>query len=265
LFQEYYDAGAEGYDLLFGRVPRHFANSLVRAARLKPGQRVLDIATGTGLVANAVANVVGVSGHVVAADISPSMLAVAERRLSALPNVSIEVGDGQALRFADGEFDAVVCSLALMLFPDPARGVSEIYRVLQTDGWAAVSVETTAERSLTTRINAAIGRHVASRAAAAASYYSLGQQHLLGSLLTEAGFSEVEVFLQSHRFSFSSFEAYFGPITQGAGSVGAEFMSLSADLRQIVRENIRRELEGPISGNGPVEINVEILFAAGVK
>src|SRR5690242_11654925 len=116
VFQEFYDAGAEGYDVLFGRVPLHFAGPLIRAAKLKAGQNVLDLATGTGLVAEAIVDTVGPSGHVTAVDKSPAMLARAERRLASGANVSIQVADAQALPFADGTFDAVVCSLALMLF-----------------------------------------------------------------------------------------------------------------------------------------------------
>ena len=64
----------QGYDRYFGHVSREFVPPLVRAARLAPGQRVLDIATGTGLVAEAAAAAVGPTGSVVAADIAPAML-----------------------------------------------------------------------------------------------------------------------------------------------------------------------------------------------
>jgi SAM-dependent methyltransferase len=67
-------ATAGGYDRAFGHVSREFVPPLLRAARLAPGQRVLDIATGTGAAAEIAAAVVGPSGHVVAADISRPML-----------------------------------------------------------------------------------------------------------------------------------------------------------------------------------------------
>ena len=111
MFQQFYDAGAEGYDRLFGRVPRHFSAPLLRAARLQSGQRVLEIAIGTGLVAETIAGAIGPSGHLTGVDISLAMLARAERRLQGLPQVTLETGDGQALRFADEQFDAVICSL----------------------------------------------------------------------------------------------------------------------------------------------------------
>jgi ubiquinone/menaquinone biosynthesis C-methylase UbiE len=98
----------QGYDRYFGHVSREFVPPLVRAARLAPGMRVLDIATGTGLVAEAAAAAVVPTGSVVAADIAPAMLEQARDRLGALPNVSLAVEDGQALSFPDGSFDAVV-------------------------------------------------------------------------------------------------------------------------------------------------------------
>ena len=72
--------------------------------------RVLDIATGTGIAAEAAAEVVGPSGQVVAADVSPAMVERARERLSGLPNVAFAVEDGQRLTFPDESFDAVLCT-----------------------------------------------------------------------------------------------------------------------------------------------------------
>jgi ubiquinone/menaquinone biosynthesis C-methylase UbiE len=264
MFQQFYDAGAEGYDRLFGRVPKHFASTLLRAAQVKSGHRVLDIATGTGLVAEGAARIIGPSGLLTAADVSRAMLAQAEQRLDQFSNVTIEVADGQSLPYPDSEFDVVLCSLALMLFSDPARGLVEFRRVLRDSGRVAVSVETTAERSLTTRINTAIGRHIPSRAAAAATYYSLGHPHALRSLFETAGYREIEVFRETARFSFPSFDAYFDPIEHGAGSVGAEFIALPASVRRAVREDVWRGL-GAAAAGSPIEVEVAIDFAVGSK
>jgi ubiquinone/menaquinone biosynthesis C-methylase UbiE len=91
--------------------------------------RVLDIAAGTGLAAEAALGVVGPTGHVTAADLSPAMVEKARNRLGHAKNASIAVEDGQALSFSEGSFDAVVCSLGLMLFPDPLRGLTECRRL----------------------------------------------------------------------------------------------------------------------------------------
>jgi ubiquinone/menaquinone biosynthesis C-methylase UbiE len=149
----YKDEAAAGYDSAFARVTTHFVPFLLRAARITPGMRVLDIAAGTGLASEAALSVVGPAGHVTAADLSPAMVDKARERLAQAKNTSVAVEDGHALSFSEGSFDAVMCSLGLMFFPDPLRGLTEFRRVLRLAGRAAVSVNTVSERSYNSRIN----------------------------------------------------------------------------------------------------------------
>src|SRR4051812_3271445 len=165
-------ASAGGYDRGFGHVSREFVPALLRAARLSPGQRVLDVATGTGVAAELAAQAVGDSGHVVATDLFPAMLDKARERLGGLPYVSFVVEDGQALTFPDEGFDAVLCAMGLMLFPDPARGLAEFRRVLRRGRWAAASVNTTPERALPPPVDAIIRRPAPPRAPAGAPHFS---------------------------------------------------------------------------------------------
>jgi ubiquinone/menaquinone biosynthesis C-methylase UbiE len=131
------EAAAE-YDRAFAHVTAHFMPFLLRAAHVAPGMHVLDIATGTGLSAEAALAAVGATGHVMAADVSPAMVEKARERLGKASNASVSVEDGQALSFADSSFDAVLCNLGLMFFPDPVRGLSEFRRVLRPGGHVAV-------------------------------------------------------------------------------------------------------------------------------
>jgi ubiquinone/menaquinone biosynthesis C-methylase UbiE len=126
---------------------------LVRAAHLALGLHVLDIATGTGLSADPALAAVGPTGHVTAADLSPTMAEKARERLGKAPNVLVSVEDGQALSFPDRSFDAVLCNLGLLFFPDPVRGLSEFRRVLRPGGRAAVLVNTVVERSYGARVD----------------------------------------------------------------------------------------------------------------
>nr|WP_272877356.1 methyltransferase domain-containing protein [Neoroseomonas eburnea] len=235
----------------------------MRAARLGPGQRVLDVATGTGIVARAVAELVGPSGSVVAADISRPMLDQAQDRLRDHPNVSVAEEDSQHMTFPDASFDAVLCGLGLMLFREPAKALSEFRRVLRDGGRVAVSVNTTSGRSFVSRVLTAIGRHVPERAGAAALYFSLGDAARLRTLFAAAGFREVETATELRRYPFPSFDAYFAPIERGFGSLGAEFASLPAALRAAVREDVRRELAGEADAGGAIEVPVELLFGSG--
>lgn len=257
---DYMAQAAAGYDDMFAQVTTHFAPALLRAARIVPGMHVLDIATGTGLVAKPVLDVVGPTGRLTAADLSPAMAERARERLGQSRNASVAVEDGQALSFPDESFDAVVCSLGLMFFPDPQRGLAEFNRVLRPGGRAAVSVNTVPERSYNTRINLAIARYLPSLAEPAARVFALGDETKLRSLFEEAGFRDVETTLQTNVFNLPSFDAYFAPIARGAGSPGQAFISLPEAERRAVREQLCRELGG---AGGPIELEVEYRFASG--
>jgi ubiquinone/menaquinone biosynthesis C-methylase UbiE len=256
----YKDQAAALYDRAFARVTTHFVPYLLQAARVAPGMHVLDIAAGTGFAAEAALGIVGGSGKIVAADLSPSMIEKARLRLGKATNVSFAIEDGQALSFPDESFDAVLCSLGLMFFPDPLRGLVEFQRTLRRDGRAAVSVNTVAERSYNTRINLAIARYVPSLMKASARVFSLGDEAQLRSLFAAAGFRNIEITAQAHRFVLPSFDDYFRPFEQGAASTGQALLALPEDIRRAVREEVRAELG---DRGGPIEIEVEYRFGSG--
>ena len=257
---QFRESAAAGYDRAVGHMTRQLIPPLLRAARLTPGMRVLDIATGTGIAAEAAAEVVGPSGQVVAADVSPAMVERARERLSGLPNVAFAVEDGQHLALPDEFFDAVLCNMGLMYFSDPARGLAEFRRVLRPGGRAVVSNNTTPERSLISRVLVIIGRHVPSKAAEAARLFSLRDEGHLRALFGTAGFRDVETATETLRIEFPSFDAYFGGVEQGAGNVGQEYMALPEQVRRAVREEARLDVGDT---GGPIEIEVTVRFGSG--
>ncbi len=258
-----YDAtAAGGYERGFARISSHFVPFLLRAGRVASGHRVLDVATGTGLAADAALAIVGADGHVTATDISPQMAERAQERLAGAANVSVRVEDGQALSFADDSFDSVVCSLGLMFFPDPARGLAEFHRVLRRGGRAAASVNTVPERSYNTRVLPIMARHVPSLAPTASRLFSLGDEAQLRALFAEAGFRKVEITTAAHTFGVPSFDEYFDHVERGWGSAGQVFVSLPDGIKRAVREDVRRDVGDT---GGPVRIEVEFRFASGEK
>ena len=131
-------AAAEAYESKF--VPARFgewAPLVIEAAGVTTGQEVLDVASGTGVVARAAGERVGATGRVVAVDINEAMLTVA-RRLS--PDVDWRTADACDLPFPDSSFDAVLCQAALMFFPDRAGALREMSRVVRDTGAVAVQV-----------------------------------------------------------------------------------------------------------------------------
>jgi ubiquinone/menaquinone biosynthesis C-methylase UbiE len=253
------EAAAE-YDRAFFHVSAHFLPFLLRAARLVPGQRVLDVATGTGIAAEAALGIVGPVGSVLATDMSPEMVAKARERLDRSPNAAVAVEDGQALTLADASFDAVLCSLGLMFFPDPARALAEFHRVLRPGGRAAVSVLTAPERSYNGRINVIVARHMPNLAQATAQTFALGDAGRLQLLFNEAGFQDIETGTEKHTFVLPSFETYYGPFERGGGSTGQALVSLPKEIQHAVREEMRRALG---DDGGPVQIDVEMRIASG--
>lgn len=258
-----YDArSAAGYERGFGRVSSHFISFLLDSADIAPGHRVLDVATGTGLAADAALAVVGATGHVTATDISPQMAERARERLKRASNVTVRLDDGQALGLPDNSFDAVICNLGLMFFPDPLRGLGEFRRALRNGGRAAVSVNTVPERSYNTRIYPLMARYVPSLEKHASRLFSLGDDKKLRTLFSDAGFSNITIATMMHRFAVPSFDEYFAHIELGWGSAGQVFVSLPEDIKRAVRDDARRDLG---DNGGPIEIEVEFMFAGGLK
>jgi ubiquinone/menaquinone biosynthesis C-methylase UbiE len=253
------EAAAE-YDRAFSHVSAYFLPSLLRALRLAAGQRVLDVATGTGISAQAALDIVGPTGSVLATDISSEMADKARQRLTGLPNAAIAVQDGQALTLPEASFDAVLCSLGLMFFPDPARGLASIHRVLRPSGRVAVSVKVAPERSYNFRINVAIARHKPGLTDAVARLFTLGDEALLKSLFTAAGFVDFETTTEKHTFVLPSFDAWYGPFERGGASTGQLLASLPETTRHAIREEMRRVLNDT---GGPVAIEVEHRIASG--
>src|SRR5579872_534338 len=253
---------ATEYDRAFAHVTRYFMPFVLRAAHVAQGMRVLDIATGTGLSAEAALDAVGSAGHVTAADVSSEMADLARRRLSDAPNASVTVEDGQALSFPDRSFDAVLCNLGLMFFPNPLRGLSEFRRVLRPGGRVAVSVNTVVERSYNHHINVMIARYVPSLAESVTRTFALAEAAKLRSLFDEAGFGDFATDTVRHAFVLPSFDAYYSPFERGGASTGQALAGLSEDIRQAVREEARRDLRDT---GGPVKPEAEYRIASGQR
>jgi SAM-dependent methyltransferase len=115
----------------------HWVDAVLDAADVRPGQDVLDVACGTGVVARQAADRVGATGHVVGLDLNPAMLAVAAR---VGPELTWQQGDVADLPFDDDSFDVVTCQSAAMFFPDLVGALREMGRVTRPGGAVAVQV-----------------------------------------------------------------------------------------------------------------------------
>jgi ubiquinone/menaquinone biosynthesis C-methylase UbiE len=122
---------------LVGPLFRPFAELALEEVSLSPGDRVLDIACGTGIVARLAKERLGDAGHVVGVDVSPDMLAVAR---AVAPGLDWRAGSALALPLQDNEqFDVVVCQQGLQFFPDKQAAATQMRRALKSGGRLAVA------------------------------------------------------------------------------------------------------------------------------
>jgi ubiquinone/menaquinone biosynthesis C-methylase UbiE len=256
--------GASAYDRHVGRWSRLYVPALLTAAGVAPGQRILDVATGTGEAALAAAPCVAPSGRVLGADIALPMLEVARAKIAGRP-ITLVAMDGQALACRDKSFDAVICQLGLMHLPDVVRGVEEFRRVLRPGGRVAVCVWSKPERvPMFSILGGTLSRCLPAQRDALHLAYSLGDPHRLGRLLAEAGLHEVCVTGETREIAYESFDDYWSPVEAGAGRSGQAYRALPAEVRQAVRKEVQERLSQFASG-GRFVMEAEALIASGTR
>ncbi|HEX2711274.1 MAG TPA: methyltransferase domain-containing protein [Candidatus Acidoferrales bacterium] len=250
------------YERYIGSWSRLFVPAVLAAAEVASGDRVLDVATGTGEAAAMALFAVEGSGLVVGADISWAMLRAARARLHSASSRLVTT-DAQALAFMDGSFDAVVCQLGLQFFPDPARGVMEFRRVLRKHRCAAVCVISTPERAPMWGVLAeALGRYLPDQREALHLSFALADPERLERLFQMAGFRDVRVGREVRQGIIESFDDYWGPIEAGTGQMPQAYLALPEPSRRAVREEVQQRLSA-FESNGRLEMSVEMLIAAG--
>jgi ubiquinone/menaquinone biosynthesis C-methylase UbiE len=190
-----------------------WARDLVERVGLRAGDRVLDIACGTGVVARLAASAVGDAGRVAAIDVNRGMLAVG-RSLPPPAGGRIEWYDGtaDALPFPDREFDVVLCQLGLQFFPDRPTALREMRRVLASAGRVGATVFTSIERNPAALALAnAVDRHLGVGASSAKrSEHSLADPHELRELFSEVGFMDIRIETVTLDIRFASVDEWVG-------------------------------------------------------
>lgn len=253
------EKATQAYDRFMGRWSRLFIPTLLERAGVGRGQRVLDVATGTGEATLLAAAGVGPSGSVIGTDISLPMLRGAAPRVAGHP-IALAAMDGQALAFRDRAFDAVVCQLGLMFFPDVEQGLSEFRRVLSPGGRLAVCVWSKRERTPLVGILAeALSRHVPPLQDDLNLGFSLGDPLRLERLLGKAGFRNVRVIAETRSVVFDSFEDYWEPVEAGGGRLGQIYRGLPEEARRAVEQEVRRRM-ATFHAGGRLVMDVEALF-----
>ena len=256
-----FDAIASNYEGL--RFVHVCATRLLELADLKEGSRVLDVATGTGLVALAAAQIVGPAGRVVGLDFSAEMLQQAREKLqnTDLTNVEFVQGDAEALPFPEESFDAVLCASSLFFVPDMALATNEFYRVLKSGARAGISSFGAGFlEPLTTLLSARLEAHGAPPANPPIA--RLADPEVCRGLLQGAGFEDVSVRHEELGYHHRSFEDRWTEIL--VGLEGVPLGRLSPEVRERVQAEYRAEIAPLFTPDG-LRLDVPANFAFGTK
>jgi SAM-dependent methyltransferase len=209
-YRNYSGTAAENYQRDFvPAIGEPVSTALLEAARLRAGERVLDVACGTGVIARHAAEQVGATGSVTGVDVAPDMIEVARTTAAPpAPPIDWQQGDATSLPFPDGSFDVVLCQMGLMFMEDRAAAVSEMRRVADTGGRVLVSTPgaiqppfVVLEQAIVDHVNPDLGGFVG-------AVFSMHDPTAVAGLLRGAGLEDVTAFETRIRLRLPSAEEF---------------------------------------------------------
>lgn len=239
---------AEVYEEFF--VPALFqdwTNIVVDAAGIKPGQYVLDVACGTGVLARTAAEYVGENRLVVGLDINAGMLAVARQKS---PHINWRQGNAEDLPFDDNSFDAVISQFGLMFFEDRPAAIRQMIRVLRPGGHMSIAVwglleDTPGYAAMVNLLHCLFGDDYAD---GIRTPYTLGDTRLLEKILADAGVQEFEITTHPGTVRFPSLDGWL--YTDIKGWVLADM--IDAEQFELLRREARSALGDFVTSDGRV-------------
>ncbi len=241
-----WDAMAAGWDerhAYIEETARPVVGVMLERLMPRPGDLVVELAAGTGLVGFAASPLVGSGGRVIVSDFAPEMVRVAEgqARSLALENVECRVLDAEHLDLPDDAADGVLCRWGYMLMPDPAAALRETRRVLRSGGRlsSAVFGDPAENPWVTLPMRVLMERgHIQPPPVGTPGILALADRDRFRGLLTDAGFTDVR--FDDVRFSwpFESMDEYWAFLTDAAGAIATLLAALDEREQAAVRDEL---------------------------
>jgi ubiquinone/menaquinone biosynthesis C-methylase UbiE len=254
---------AEAYERYLASAFSPWAEALVARANVSAGDRVLDVACGTGIVARHARSKAGARGTVVGIDLNEGMLSVARAVSQEIrPPIEWRQGNAAELPFPAGAFDVVLCEQAVQFFSDPVRALADMRRVLANGGRAAASVcrpiaYCPAYETMAGALERYAGPEAGAMMRSPFSKWDVGE---FRDLFVAAGFDAVHVTIEVCSIRYPSVEEFLrreAASSPLAGPIGA----LSADLRHKLIHDLDSALAGHVDDDGvvcPIETYVAL-------
>lgn len=258
-----WDRAAGDYDRSWSRQLGPAQDLLLEMADLRPGERVLDVACGTGLVSVPAARAVGPAGEVLGTDLSDVMVETSRARADAagVGHARFERMGAEELDVPDGAFDVALCALGLMYVPDPPLAMREMLRVLRPGGRSVSAVWGARASCGWAGIFPVVDARV--RTEVCPMFFSLGTGRTLARAAEEAGFVDCEERRISTRLLYDSAEDALAAAFAG-GPVAMAYSrfdeSTKAEARAAYLETI-----SPYANGGGYDMPGEFVVVRGVK
>jgi ubiquinone/menaquinone biosynthesis C-methylase UbiE len=245
-------------------VPAIFARwapDLIELAGLAPGERVLDVACGTGVVARLAAERVGSTGKVTGLDLNPTMLAAA-RAQAAPATVEWVEGSALAVPLPDESVDTVLCQQGLQFFPDRAAALREMRRVLVPGGRLVLSVWQSVDRQPAFHaLEQALARRIGAQRAALPPF-AFGDRAALRAVVTEAGFREVRVRVETKTTRFPSPQHFVRVVAAGGPTILELLAGQGADGLETLVQEVAGSLAAWVDDDGLAFPQISHILAA---
>jgi len=244
-----WDRAVDHYEASWAEQLKPAQDVLLALAALQPGERVLELACGTGLVTFPAAEAVGPGGSVVATDISEKMVqfTAAEAARRELAQVRSSRMGAESLEFPDASFDAVLCALGLMYVPDVAAALAEMRRVLVPGGRAVAAVWGARNRCGWADIFPIVESRVQSDVCP--MFFQLGTGESLAESLTRAGFEHAQTERLSTELLYDSGDAAADAAFAG-GPVAMAYSRFDDETRESARAEYIASIAQYRKGNG---------------
>ena len=258
-----WDKAVSYYESYWKRQLEPAQTRLLEMAELKQGERVLDMACGTGLVTFRAAAQVGCEGAVCGTDISEHMVQSA-RTMAAqhhTHHAAFERMEAEDLRLPNDSFDVALCALGLMYVPNPMQALREMHRVLQPGGRAVAAVWGQRNRCGWAEIFPIVEARVQSEVCPL--FFQLGTHDLLAQTFRDAGFQDVISTCLSTILHYDSSEAACGAAFAG-GPVALAYARFDACMREAVHAEYLTSIEAYRTSHG-YAIPGEFVITRGCK
>ena len=188
-----WDKAASYYENTWQQQLKPAHDTLFDLANIQKGQKIIDIASGTGLISFRAAAATGSRGFVLGTDISDKMIEISDKasKENSISNTRFERMDAEELKINDEEFDVAICALGLMYAPSPVNALKEMYRVLKKGGTCVAAVWGKRDNCGWADIFEIVDKRVSSEVCP--MFFNLGNDSILQKNFELSGFSTCEI------------------------------------------------------------------------